>query len=88
MEGMKGPSWLNLHGSRQTLTDNSTITVDDQYLRESILNPPARIREGFLSADTGMPPYDGILSPEQVDSLLLYIRSLTPPATPEAAQRP
>jgi mono/diheme cytochrome c family protein len=88
MEGMKGPSWHHLHGSRQTLTDGSTITVDDPYLRESILNPPAKTRSGFLSADTGMPPYDGILSPEQVDSLLLYIRSLTPPATPEAAQRP
>ena len=81
MEGMKGPSWLNLHGSRQTLTDGSTVTVDDHYLRESILNPPARIRKGFLSADTGMPPYDGILNPSQISSIVLYIRSLTKPPT-------
>ena len=76
MEGMKGPSWHHLHGSHQSLTDGSSITVDDAYLRESILNPAAATRKGFLSPDSGMPPYAGILSPSQIDSIILFIRSL------------
>jgi hypothetical protein len=79
MEGMKGPSWHHLHGSRQSLSNGSTITIDNAYLRESILNPAAATRKGFLTPDSGLPPYAGILNPSQIDSIILFIRSLAKP---------
>ncbi len=39
---LAGPTWLNLYGREEELTDGTTITVDDAYLHESILNPTAK----------------------------------------------
>jgi mono/diheme cytochrome c family protein len=41
--------------------------------------PAAATRKGFLSPDSGMPPYAGILNPSQIDSIILFIRSLAKP---------
>jgi len=77
MEGMKGPTWKDLYGSDNELTNGKKITADAAYLRESILEPAKNVRKGFASADIGMPPYAGILSDSQVESVLLYLRSLS-----------
>lgn len=77
MEGMKGPTWKDLYGGKFPLHDGGQYTADTTYLKESILNPPAKIRKGFKNADIGMPPYAGILSDNQLDSVLLYLRSLS-----------
>ncbi len=42
-----GPTWLGLYGREETLTDGSTVTVDEAYLRESILDPNSAIVAGF-----------------------------------------
>ena len=42
-----GPTWLNLYGSEESLEDGSTVTVDDAYLRDSILDPGKNITAGF-----------------------------------------
>ncbi|NJN55900.1 MAG: cytochrome c [Anaerolineae bacterium] len=42
-----GPTWLNLYGREEELTDGSIITVDEAYLIESILNADAKIVAGF-----------------------------------------
>ena len=42
-----GPTWLGLFGRQEQMTDGTTITADDEYLRESILNPNAKIVAGF-----------------------------------------
>ncbi len=42
-----GPTWLGVYGSEEALTDGSTVTVDDVYLHDSILDPNAAIAEGF-----------------------------------------
>jgi len=49
------------------------VLADENYLRESILNPPAKIVAGFAPL---MPSYRGQLSYEQVDQLVSYIKSL------------
>jgi mono/diheme cytochrome c family protein len=77
MEGMKGPTWKDLFGSENELTTGKKVTADAAYLRESILNPAAKTRKGFDNGDVGMPPYAGILSDSQVDSVVLYLRSLS-----------
>lgn len=42
-----GPSWAGLFGSDAAMADGTTITVDENYIRESILNPNAEVVQGF-----------------------------------------
>lgn len=75
-EGRSGPTWLRAFKSRRKLKDGSTVRVDEEYLRTSILEPNAVITEGYDGQEAGMPSYKGILSDEDVESLVLFIRSL------------
>jgi mono/diheme cytochrome c family protein len=68
-----GPTWRGLFGSRRRFADESSATADEAYLRESILNPMARVVPGF---EAPMPGYAGILNERQVESLVLYIKTL------------
>ena len=52
------------------------MRVDEDYLRTSILDPLAVVTEGYDDQEAGMPSYRGILSDEDVESLVLFIRSL------------
>jgi hypothetical protein len=54
----------------------SDITVDEAYVRESILQPSAKIAAGFEKGEYAMPSYAGVLSEAQVESLILFIKSL------------
>ena len=67
-----GPSWKGLAGKTETLQDGSTVTVDDAYLRESIVNPNAKIVRGFQPV---MPPFNS-LRPEEVDAVVEYIKTI------------
>ncbi len=42
-----GPTWLGLFGKTQTLADGQTVLVDEVYLKESIINPAAKLVKGF-----------------------------------------
>jgi cytochrome c oxidase subunit 2 len=50
LEGLQivGPPLNGIFGKERKLADGSTVTVDENYLRESILDPNAKIAEGFL----------------------------------------
>ncbi len=69
-----GPALGNLFGEETTLDNGEKVKVDEAYLRESILDPNAKIVEGFVGA---MPPFEGMLSDAQVSSLIEYIKSLS-----------
>lgn len=71
--GKLGPSLLGVFGTRQTFTDGTGRVADAAYIRESILDPGSHIVRGF---EEGMPSYRGILSDGEIESLVLYIRSL------------
>jgi len=43
-----GPSWQGIYNRQEELEDGSTVTVDDAYIRESIINPNHQIVAGFL----------------------------------------
>jgi len=76
MQGKVGPSWRGLAGSRREMADGSILVSDEAYLKESILRPAAKVPKGFESLDAGMPIYEGVLTAEQVQSLVLFIQSL------------
>jgi mono/diheme cytochrome c family protein len=69
-----GPGWGGLYGSKVTLADGSTVTADDAYLTESILNPDARIAHGFEAG--AMPSFADMLDDKQVTAIVAYLRSL------------
>ncbi|MBL9113636.1 MAG: c-type cytochrome [Verrucomicrobiaceae bacterium] len=76
--GKVGPTWKDLYGSMREIGkgQKGKFKADDAYLRESITNPTAKVVKGFEKFDTGMPIYAGILTPGQIESLILYIKSL------------
>jgi cytochrome c oxidase subunit 2 len=69
----RGPNLQGLFGRRVHLADGRTLIADESYIRESILNPTARVVEGFQSI---MPTYQGLISEEGVLQLIAYIKSL------------
>lgn len=72
-EGKVGSTWKALFGKRQTFIDGSSELVDEQYIREKILDPQLkRLKAGQIE----MPTYRGVLSDQQIESLILYIKSL------------
>ena len=76
--GKVGPSWKGIYGATREIAKGKVgkTVADDSYLRESILNPSAKVVKGFEKFDTGMPIYAGILNDSQIESLILYIKSL------------
>ena len=73
--GAAGPTWLGLFGSEETLDDGTVVTVDEAYLRESILDPNAKIVEGF-SPNIMPDDFAERLSDSQLDLLIAYIKLL------------
>jgi cytochrome c oxidase subunit 2 len=73
----RGPNLTGLYGIRVLLSDGSEVAADDSYLRESILNPSAKIAAGFQNI---MPAFQGQLTEQNVLQLIVYIRSLGIPA--------
>jgi len=55
------------------------VIADDNYLRESIMVPLAKVVEGYQPV---MPPFQGLISEEQLMQLIAYVKSLTPSQAP------
>jgi cytochrome c oxidase subunit 2 len=72
----RGPSLEGIYNKPVQLEDGRTVTADDNYLRESILNPTAKIVSGFKPV---MPTFQGIVSEEQLNALVAYIKGLNEP---------
>lgn len=68
-----GPTWQGIFGHEVQLADGSTVTVDENYIRESILEPNAKVVQGFPSV---MNTYKGQLNEEQINAIIEYIKSL------------
>lgn len=68
-----GPTFQGLFGKEEQLADGSTVTVDEEYIRESILQPNAKVVQGFAPT---MPTYQGQLTDREVSGLIEYIKTL------------
>ena len=78
----RGPSLRNLYGRQVLLQRLETTVADDAYLRESILNPQAKIVSGFQPL---MPTYQGLVTEEQLLQLIAYVKSLSDAPQPASA---
>jgi cytochrome c oxidase subunit II len=82
-----GPTWKGVYGHEVELNNGQTVLADENYLRESILIPQAKIVKGF---GPNMPSFQGQLKPRELNALVMYIKSLSDKETPEekaAAQK-
>jgi len=71
---LTGPTWQGTFGAQHTMADGSSVEVDENYLRESILDPNAKVREGYQQGL--MPTYQGVLNDEQLNAIIEYIKTL------------
>lgn len=82
-----GPTWKDMYGHEVKLASGQTVKADENYIRESILVPGAKVVEGFTPS---MPSFQGQLKPLELDAIVLFIKSLSDHATPadkEAGQK-
>jgi cytochrome c oxidase subunit 2 len=80
----RAPSLNGLYGSKVRLADGSAVVADDAYIRESILQPNAKIVAGYQPL---MPPYQGQLTEEQILDLMAYIKSLQSQPAPATGKK-
>jgi cytochrome c oxidase subunit 2 len=67
-----GPTWKDSFNTQRNTTTGETVLADASYIKESILNPSAKIASGFAPV---MPAY--ALSEEELDAIVEYIYNLS-----------
>jgi cytochrome c oxidase subunit 2 len=68
------PSWFGLFGSTSVFEDGSSVVVDEAYLQESIVNPLAKVVQGYQPV---MPAtYGSLLSESEIADIIAYIKTL------------
>ena len=68
----RGPSLEGIFGKQVDLENGQKVTADEAYLRESILNPGAKLVNGYQAI---MPTFQGLVTEDQVMQLVEYIKS-------------
>jgi cytochrome c oxidase subunit 2 len=78
----RGPNLAGIFGKPVQLEDGRTVVADENYIRESILSPSAKIVSGFKPI---MPVFQGLVGEEQLSALVAYVKSLS--AAPSAGTK-
>jgi len=78
----RGPSLAGTFGKPVMLQDGRTVNADENYIRESILDPAAKVVHGFKPV---MPTYQGQVSDEQLNALVAYVKTLGQPQSGQTA---
>ena len=79
--GARGPNLNGIYGTPQKLADGRSVVVNDDYIRESVLNPQAKIVAGFGPI---MPTFSGQVSEEGLMQIVAYVKSLQGTNAPAA----
>src|SRR3989454_3873109 len=84
LRGGRGPSLTGVYGSAVRLEGGQSVAADDAYMRESILQPKAKIVAGYQPT---MPTFQGLVTEEPVLNPIAYIKSLQAPQGAAAVDR-
>ncbi|MGE5186336.1 MAG: cytochrome c oxidase subunit II [Acidobacteriota bacterium] len=68
-----GPTWKDLYGAQVKLADGRTVTADDAYLTESMMDPQVKLVAGYANV---MPSFLGRLSGPETAAIVEFIHSL------------
>lgn len=74
---MIGPPLNGLFGRAEKMRDGTTVVADENYIRESIVDPQAKVVAGY---DPVMPTFKGQLSDREITAIIDYLRGLAAPA--------
>lgn len=72
--GQRGPNLAGIFGTDIKLASGGVVKADEEYIRNSILNPTSQVVEGYQPI---MPTFKGQVTEEQLVSLVAYIKSLS-----------
>jgi cytochrome c oxidase subunit 2 len=72
----RAPSLMDLFGAQVALAGGRAVTADETYIRESIVNPQAKVVAGWQPI---MPTFKGQVTEEQLNALVAYIKTLKAP---------
>jgi cytochrome c oxidase subunit II len=89
----RGPRLEGLFGRKVALANGESLIADEEYVRESIMNPAGKVVQGYQPI---MPTYQGLVNEERLMELVAYIRTLAsvettaspPPPGPRAPSAP
>lgn len=75
LDGSKnvGPTFKGIFGRQETMVDGTTITVDENYIRSSLLDPQGQIVKDYQPV---MPTYQGLLQEREIEALIAYLKTL------------
>ena len=68
-----GPTLKGLFGRTVTLSDGKTVVAGEDYIRESLLNPGAKIVKGFPPI---MPTFQGVLKDNEITVVIAYLKTV------------
>jgi cytochrome c oxidase subunit 2 len=69
----KGPTWKGIYGTMVELNNGQKVMIDENYLKESMFMPNAKVVKGF---EPVMPTFQGLLRENEVNGLIAFIKSL------------
>ncbi len=70
---LQGPSLKGLFGRSEDIEGGASVKVDENYFRESVLNPGAKVVRGYQAS---MPTFQGLLKDKEIDALIAYLKTL------------
>lgn len=68
-----GPSLKGVWGHEAEMSDGAKVKVDENYIRESLMNPGAKIVKGFQGV---MPSFEGQLTDKDVNGIIAYLKTV------------
>lgn len=82
-EDARAPVLEELFGKLVHLRDGGTVVADENYLRQSILDPGAKIVAGYQNL---MPTFKGQVSEEEIIQIIAFVKSLRRGDTPRRVE--
>jgi cytochrome c oxidase subunit 2 len=70
---IQGPTFKGIWGQTHQFTNGESALVDENYVRESLLQPTVKVRAGYEAI---MPSFQGLLREREIQALAEYIKSL------------
>jgi cytochrome c oxidase subunit 2 len=70
---VQGPSFKGLFGREEELEGGAKVKVDENYIRESILNPQAKVVKGYPPS---MPTFQGLLKDKDIDAIVAFLKTV------------
>jgi cytochrome c oxidase subunit 2 len=67
-----GPSFKGIFGKAERMNDGTVIKIDENYIRQSILQPQANIVAGYEGI---MPTFQGLLREREIQALVEFVKS-------------